>query len=38
VSERVTLRWLGLYSRSVHKMLFEWYAHHYYVTGQIPEG
>jgi hypothetical protein len=36
-SVRVTSRWLGLYSRSVHKILFEWYAYLYYVTGQIPE-
>ena len=25
------------YSRAVHKMVFEWYAHHYYVTRRLCE-
>jgi hypothetical protein len=37
VSVNISSRWLALYSRSVHKILFEWYAHHYYVTGQLPD-
>jgi hypothetical protein len=36
VADPVTPRWLGLYTRAVYKILFEWYAHHYYVTGRIP--
>jgi len=37
VTTVTTLRWVELYSRSVYKILFEWYAHHYYVTGRIRE-